>query len=132
MPTIGAALRILSWALLATITILSVIPAPVRPGTGAHNVEHIVIFLLTGFAFGRTYSTTGAVAIKLAIFAIAIETVQLSVPGRHARLIDLVLDLAGLCVGILLASIFDRKKRALLKHGRWRKRGGPPQSPDII
>jgi VanZ family protein len=104
---------LVSWGLLATIALLSVIPAAVRPGTGAHQLEHVTIFLLAGFAFGLSYSASWSLATRLVMFAAGIEVVQLFVPGRHARLSDLLLDVAGICAGIFLASARDHIKRAL-------------------
>jgi GT2 family glycosyltransferase/VanZ family protein len=105
------ALRIASWALLAVIVFLSVVPAAVRPGTGAHQLEHFAIFFLMGVLFAWSYSADRALLTKLAIFAAAVEAVQLFIPGRHARLEDLIVDLAAICTGVLLASLLDRKKR---------------------
>jgi hypothetical protein len=98
------ALRLIAWSLLAAIVLLSVIPAAVRPGTGSHNVEHIAAFLVTGLAFGWSYSNSWGVAIKLGTFAAVVEAVQIIVPGRHARLGDLIMDVAGVFAGVFLAS----------------------------
>jgi VanZ family protein len=91
--------------LLATIVFLSVVPAAARPGTGAHNLEHIGIFLATGFAFACAYPKRLTVMLALATFAAAVEAAQILVPGRHARLSDLIVDVAGICTGALLATV---------------------------
>ena len=98
-------LRVVAWNLLATIVFLSVIPATARPGTGAHNLEHIGIFLVTGFAFACSYPKRWAVTLTLVTFAAAVEMLQLFVPGRHARVSDLIVDVAGICAGAFLATI---------------------------
>ena len=121
MPTAITLLRVLSWGLLATIALLSVVPAAVRPGTGAHQLEHFTIFLIAGFAFGLSYSASWSLATRLAMFAASIEVVQSFVPGRHARLSDLFLDVAGVCAGVFLASARDHVKRTLAG-GRLEKR----------
>jgi hypothetical protein len=42
-----------AWLLAATIVVLSLGPPSVRPVTGAaHDLEHLLIFLATGVAFG--------------------------------------------------------------------------------
>jgi VanZ family protein len=105
------ALRVASWGLVATIVILSTIPAAVRPTTGAHYPEHVAIYLVTGLVFGLWYSSRWMAAIKLAVFAAGIEVLQYFIPGRHARLADLMLDVLGTCAGVLLASAFDWVKR---------------------
>jgi hypothetical protein len=46
-----------AWLLAGTIVVLSLSPPPVRPTTGAaHDLEHFLIFLATGMAFGFGYS----------------------------------------------------------------------------
>src|SRR5258708_33631261 len=90
------AARIMAWLLALAILVLSVVPAKWRPETGIpHDVEHFGIFVATGFAFGlgyvRTYAAI-AIAIAMAVFAGAIETAQLFVPGRHALLMDFFLN----------------------------------------
>lgn len=57
-----------------------------RPTTGAaHGLEHFLIFLATGLAFGFGYSRrAGLLTIALPSFAAAIEVAQNWVPGRDA------------------------------------------------
>jgi VanZ family protein len=98
-------LRVVAWSLLATIVFLSIIPAAARPGTGSHNLEHIGIFLLTGFVFACAYPKRWTVTLALATFAAGVEAVQVFVPGRHARVSDLIVDVAGICAGAFLAIV---------------------------
>jgi VanZ family protein len=104
MPTTGSpigagsqgskAARIVAWNLAATIVILSLVPPALRPETGTpHNLEHFTICAATGFAFGLGYKRRrDLLAILLVIFVSSIEIAQLFVPGRHARLSDLIID----------------------------------------
>jgi VanZ family protein len=102
------ATRIMAWLLALAILALSLVPPWMRPQTGVpHDLEHFGIFTATGFVFGLGYARRyGAVAIGLVIFAGAIETVQLFVPGRHARLSDFVVDALALLLGIAAAATF--------------------------
>ena len=50
--------RVAAWFLLLAIVVLSVVPPTYRPVTPApHDVEHLVIFFLTGLAFGLGYAS---------------------------------------------------------------------------
>jgi VanZ family protein len=95
--------RVLGWLLATTIVVLSLVPAELRPETGApHDLEHFSIFFLTGIAFGFGYARRPIILlVELVIFAAAVEIAQHFVPGRHARLEDFMVDSVALCVGAL-------------------------------
>ena len=67
-----------AWLLAATIVVLSLGPPSVRPTTGAaHDLEHLLIFLATGMAFGLGYPRrVWLLTIALPTFAAAIEVAQ--------------------------------------------------------
>jgi VanZ family protein len=92
--------RITGWLLVVVITVLSLVPAWLRPDTGVpHKLEHFAIFALTGFAFGLGYNRRFLLAtLWLVFFTGAIELAQFLVPGRHARLMDFVVDVLAICV----------------------------------
>jgi VanZ family protein len=96
-----------AWLLLLAIVVLSVVPADFRPVTPApHNVEHLVIFFLAGLAFGLGYDTRPFLqTIGLVAFSAAIELLQLSIPGRHARLSDFFVNAVSVALGIGLATL---------------------------
>jgi hypothetical protein len=49
-------LRAVAWALLISIVVMTVVPPTLRVVNGApHNVEHAMIFLIPGAAFGLGY-----------------------------------------------------------------------------
>jgi VanZ family protein len=111
MPTttpIGAgsqrsrAARIAAWSLAAAIVFLSLVPPTLRPETSApHSLEHLIIYAATGFTFGLGYKRRhDLLAIFLVIFAGSIEIAQLFVPGRHARVSDLIIDAVAACIGL--------------------------------
>jgi VanZ family protein len=102
--------QIAAWLLLIAISWLSLCPPSLRPVTPApHNIEHIAIFLLMGFAFRIGYPRQYLFqSIALIGFAGLIEIAQLWVPGRHARLSDFIVDASAVCAGIGLAWLIDR------------------------
>ena len=99
--------RIIAWALLIVITALSLGPPGLRPETGAPRpFEHLAIFALCGVAFGLGYRRRlSLVMAALIVFAAAIESAQMLVPGRHARLSDFIVDAVAMCVGVAVTSI---------------------------
>jgi len=101
--------RIPAWALAGAIVILSLDPPNLRPETAApHGLEHFAIFAATGFAFGLGYKRRhDLVAILLVMFSGAIESAQLFVPGRHARLGDFIIDTIAACIGLVMASLLS-------------------------
>ena len=96
-------IRIFAWCLAFIIVVLSVVPPGLRPETSApHVLEHFLIYLVTGFAFGLGYDRRRSLlAILLVVFAGSVEISQLFVPGRHARLSDFIVDALALCIGLI-------------------------------
>jgi VanZ family protein len=110
--------RVLTWIVIALILLLSLVPPTLRPVTGApHNLEHFAIFALCGFCFGLGYGIRLIPAIGLATFSAVVEALQLLVPGRHARLIDLVVDSLACGAGMLIAWL-------VIRHGPFNRAPG--------
>jgi VanZ family protein len=107
-----AVFRVAAWLLLLLIVVLSVVSPAQRPMTPApHDIEHVIIFLVTGLAFGLGYATRLQVQIVFFIaFAAAIELIQLAVPGRHSRLSDFIVDALGASIGVGLAVVMKKRK----------------------
>jgi len=105
------AARIAAWLLAVTILILSIVPARFRPETDLpHRFEHFAIFVLAGVAFGCGYGRRPLVpGLGLVLFAAFVELIQLTVPGRHARVSDFVVDAVASCVGVALASMLGAR-----------------------
>ena len=103
--------------LAGIIVVLSLSPASVRPMTGAqHDLEHLLIFLATGMAFGFGYPDRfRLLTIALPTFAAAIEVAQIWAPGRHARMSDFLVDAAASCLGLGLSYAFVRLKAAVIR-----------------
>jgi VanZ family protein len=98
----AATTRFLAWILVAAITALSILPAEFRPVTPAPSfLEHFTVFLLTGMAFCFGYRDRKVVvSVFLLLFAGSLEFAQLWIPGRHSRLSDFLVNIAGALVGI--------------------------------
>lgn len=108
-------IRIVAWCLAATIIVLSVVPPRLRPETVVpHGLEHFIIYLVDGAAFGLGYyRKRGLLAIQLVVFAGFVEVLQLFVPGRHARLGDFIVDALAACLGLLAASVISNLRARL-------------------
>jgi VanZ family protein len=110
LPFLRKIAFVVGWLLMLAITVLSLVPATLRPETSVpHNLEHFAIFAATGFALGFGYARR-PVAIMLALvgFAGAIELAQIFLPDRHARLIDFAVDAFAVCAGAALSSLTYR------------------------
>jgi VanZ family protein len=71
-----------------------------------HPLEHIAMFSTTGFAFGLGYQRRhGLLAALLVLFCAAVETAQLFIPGRHARLSDFIVDALAITGGLMTVSL---------------------------
>jgi hypothetical protein len=103
--------RIVAWLAAAAVVALTFVPPRFRLVTGApHDVEHLLAFVLVGAAFGWAYPRR---LMPIAVFGVAaltlMELLQTAVPGRHGRLIDLVVNAISFCAGIAAAQIFAAK-----------------------
>jgi VanZ family protein len=103
-------IRISAWALAAAIVVLSLCPPELRPETGApHDLEHFVIYAMTGLAFGLGYRQREILlAALLMAFTGLVELAQLFVPGRHSRLGDFIVDAIAVIFGVI-AAFFVRR-----------------------
>jgi VanZ family protein len=78
-----------------------------------HGLEHAAIFAIAGFAAALGYPGRPAFTMAaLVLFSAAVELAQLFVPGRHARLIDFVVDAAAACIGAAAARLIARVRVA--------------------
>ena len=106
LNTIMARLRqlykVTAWFLLLAIATLSLVPPSHRPETIIpHGAEHLVAFLLLGFAFALGYPRRILLATLLLVgFVGVVEIAQLFVPGRHARLSDFLIDAFAVSIGL--------------------------------
>jgi VanZ family protein len=102
-------LRISAWLLAAAVTFATLGPARYRPHADlGQSGEHALAFVLVGLAFGLAYPRhrLPAAFIALAMTA-AIELLQFWAPGRHARLMDFVVDALAACAGLAAAAALN-------------------------
>ena len=102
--TILATTRVVAWIIVIGLIIVSLVPAPLRPGTGAsHNFEHFGSFLLAGIIWCLAYADRLLLWLgTMSVFAGSVELLQILVPGRHARFSDFAVDALGGCAGVLV------------------------------
>ena len=114
--TILATTRVIAWIILIGLIVISLVPAPLRPGTGvSHNLEHFSSFLLAGIIWCLAYADRLVLWLgTMPVFAGSVELLQIFVPGRHARLSDFAVDALGGCVGILFTFLMAGPYRALV------------------
>ena len=65
------------------------------------NLVHLVLFLLLGMAMALAlrHWSFARVAVVIVLLGVTTELVQLLVPGRHARLTDVLVDIAAGLLG---------------------------------
>jgi len=109
VPAIKLLARVVGWLLLALIILVTLSPASYRPVTRiGHNLEHFLIHLVLGVTFGIGYAREWwLVVLGLVGLTAAVEFGQLFVPGRHARLKDLVIDAGAVCLGVMIVWCAD-------------------------
>ena len=97
------------------IAAVSVVPPAVRPVTILpHYLKHAAIYFLVGCAFGLGYPNIFvAWLVRLSAFTLAIEVAQLWIPGRHARVSDLLVDTFSIGIGLLIGGMQARVPRRI-------------------
>jgi peptidoglycan/xylan/chitin deacetylase (PgdA/CDA1 family) len=105
---------LLGWLGVGLIIILSLLPGSNRPSSGMPGqIEHVAAYLLASVLLLGTCApreTSGRFAFLCGLAAV-LETLQLFVPGRTYRLIDLSSSIVGVALGLLLVAIGSRERR---------------------
>jgi len=110
-------LRLFAWLLAAAVTFATLGPPQDRPHSNlGHIGEHALAFVLLGLAFALAYPRHRLLAASITIImASLLEFLQLIVPGRHARIGDLIVEvlaaLAGFALVAGIESALVRRKR---------------------
>lgn len=103
--------RLLAWACVLVIAILSLVPGEVRPHTGLPGpVEHFIAYAGTALFFALGYSGSRQwmlALIGLAIAGGAFEVSQNLVPGRSPSLFDALASTSGAVFGLLSGVILS-------------------------
>ena len=107
--------QVAGWACVIAIAVLSLVAPSLRPVTVLpHDLEHAAIFAITGFTLGLGYPNRAQVQMfAMIVFAAVIELAQIYAPGRHARMIDFVVDALAACLGVAFAAILMRLRARL-------------------
>jgi VanZ family protein len=115
--------RLAGWIGLAAIVVLSLMPGLERPrhalGLAGHH-EHLLAYILTAGAFGLGYlkTTTRCALFAMLVFCAALlETLQLWVPGRTAKLIHFGASSMGAGFGLMAAALVHH---LIFSNPRWR------------
>ena len=102
------AARIVGWAGIAAITVLSLVPGSERPHTNLPGMaEHFAAYACTGFALSLAYRGLRERLIFLAALGAAsgvFEILQIWIPGRGCEIEDAVVSTIGLTTGLLLGA----------------------------
>jgi hypothetical protein len=106
IPTV----RAMAWLSAAALTFLTLASPHFRPSTPlAHPYEHLLAFAVSGVLFGVGYRARSLLVLSAGVvFAIMLEVLQIWVPGRHARWIDVAMDAGGFCLGLGVALLLSR------------------------
>lgn len=107
-PLLMRLARIAGWAGIAAITILSLVPGAERPHTGLPGqAEHFAAYACTGFALSIAYIGLRTRLIFWSCLAAAsgvFEILQIWIPGRDAKVQDVLCSTLGLTTGLLIGA----------------------------
>jgi hypothetical protein len=105
-------LRLLGWVGILGIAVASLVPGEFRPHTGiSAHFEHFTAYCLTAAVLAQAYAgRVGGVTLIacLTIYAGALETAQLWIPGRHAAIFDFAFSSLGILTGIAFITLIER------------------------
>jgi VanZ family protein len=101
--------RLLAWSLAAAVAFATLGPPNYRPHTEfGQNAEHALAFVLVGMAFGLAYARNRLLTALVGVAMTGlVELLQFWAPGRHARLMDFVVDALAACAGLAVAAASD-------------------------
>ena len=114
------------WALLTVILLLAPNGAGELPewaewieAHGGDKVVHSLLFLVQAWLVNRSLSVLGLVrraalrgAVLAALFGCVLEIIQLGIPGRSATLGDLVANISGAAIFLLIHRFVLRRRSA--------------------
>jgi len=104
------AIQLAAWLAVIMLVLLTVVPPTMRPVSQFPSLfEHFAGFFLAGLLNHLGYPRRLVVSLIIATaFAGGIELLQIPLQGRHARLIDFVVDAAAACAGTVVAFLLLR------------------------
>jgi hypothetical protein len=92
----------LAWAALIFVAYATMSPIALRPHLGSFvQLERFGAFMIIGFLFALAYRRRPLLVLALmAALALGLEAFQFLAPGRHARLLDLLIKASGGAFGV--------------------------------
>ena len=107
----GKLAKIAAWASLGFIVYATLVPPGMRPTLGdiGANYERFAAYAVASVLLVLAYPRHPVrVGILVVAFAIALEFAQLEIPGRDARVADMLVKAAGGLAGIVAAALWNR------------------------
>jgi hypothetical protein len=95
--------RMVGWACIVAIVVVSLVPGDTRPDTGLPGqIDHIISYCgaagLLGLGYPTAKSRLGTI-VMLTSLAATLEVAQRWIPGRHPQFIDFAASVAGYVSG---------------------------------
>ena len=112
--------HVAAWLLLAAVAFVTLAPIGWRPDSGfSPQVERLAAFALIGLAFSMAYPRhLLLVAVAVLGSAVALETLQFLVQGRHPGVRDVLAKLGGGSCGVLAGWLISTVRRRLSDAGK--------------
>jgi VanZ family protein len=103
---INRLLAVASWLVLAYVAFATLSPIALRPELTNANVERFGAFMLVGLLFALAYPQRFYLVVGTTVgSAILLEALQFLSPGRHGRIHDAGVKIAGGIAGIFIGKI---------------------------
>jgi hypothetical protein len=102
--------RAMAWFYAVVLAYLALGPASVRPETAMpHYLEHLAAFGVLGLLFSMAYRSRWSLVLLGGVgFTTVLEVLQIWAPDRHARWIDLAVNVSGFCIGVGVGLVVSR------------------------
>jgi VanZ family protein len=102
--------RAMAWLYAAALAFLTLGSPSVRPETAMpHYLEHLAAFGVWGLLFSIAYRSRRSLVLLTGLgFMTVLEALQMWVPGRHARWIDLAMNASGFSIGVVVGLVVSR------------------------
>lgn len=101
--------------LLVVVSVSALVPGDRAPTLGmGDKLNHLAAFIALGLAatLAQASRRPGWTAFGLLVYGGLIEWLQTRIPGRQGDLVDLLVDLAGIVLGLGLAALLRRPRSA--------------------
>jgi VanZ family protein len=112
--------RTMAWLYAVVLIFLTLGPPSVRlEAEMFHDLEHLAAFGVSGLLFSIGYQSRRLLVLLAGVgFTAVLEALQMWVPGRHARWIDLAMNGAGFCIGVGVPFAVSRSVSHLARPSR--------------